>query len=409
MKNFRYLFIGLAIISLLSYFDVGQSDFVFYSVADPVSAAIAGGASLLSSIFGGLFGSSAQESANETNLQIARETNSQNYSMFHEQQNWNEKMYHEQLQDAIGLRDDERAYNTPEQIAQRLRDAGINPSAILGSSASSLVSGTMQSPPSVQGASPNPAVAARVEPYDYSPMMEGISRSINSYFENANQDADLKLKQMDLYFKFDEKIADLNQKNQNLHNSMVQGDKTEAEKDAIRANIKKIEEEIDILRKTKNSVIKQADFNAKLVENQAEEKRESARKAKAEARYQELVNEAFPGLNELQKKVLRSQISLNGASAGAQTEIGKHHKAMAKNVEQQTLTEKQKTLGQILENGIKANQFTLGQLGMSQAELDALKAGKLLETYKNHPNYRRFRQALQILDEDMPTIPLRLK
>ena len=83
-------------------------------------AIIAAGISAAGSIAGGLLGGKnnkdAQQGANDINLQIARETNQQQYQMFGEQNAFNERMYNQML-----------AYNTPAEQMRRYSDAGINP------------------------------------------------------------------------------------------------------------------------------------------------------------------------------------------------------------------------------------------------------------------------------------------
>ncbi|MBW4899554.1 hypothetical protein [Prevotella melaninogenica] len=81
---------------------------------------IASGISAVGSIVGGLLGGKAnqdaQQGANDINLQIARETNQQQYQMFGEQNAFNERMYNQML-----------TYNTPAEQMRRYSDAGINP------------------------------------------------------------------------------------------------------------------------------------------------------------------------------------------------------------------------------------------------------------------------------------------
>lgn len=85
---------------------------------DPLigSAVISGASSLLGGLFGGMSNQSQVDKANATNLQIARETNQQQYQMFQEQNSFNERMYNQM-----------QAYNTPAAQIQRYKDAGINP------------------------------------------------------------------------------------------------------------------------------------------------------------------------------------------------------------------------------------------------------------------------------------------
>ena len=81
---------------------------------------IASGISAVGSLVGGLLGGKAnqlsQQGANDINLQIARETNQQQYQMFGEQNAFNERMYNQML-----------TYNTPAEQMRRYSDAGINP------------------------------------------------------------------------------------------------------------------------------------------------------------------------------------------------------------------------------------------------------------------------------------------
>lgn len=97
------------LIGLLTY----QDSNVTFAIAPVVGAAlITGGSSLL----GGILGSKAQDKANKTNLQIARETNALNYKMFQEQNAYNKDMW-----------DLNNEYNDPSNQVQRLLSAGINP------------------------------------------------------------------------------------------------------------------------------------------------------------------------------------------------------------------------------------------------------------------------------------------
>lgn len=75
---------------------------------------IAAGGSLL----GGLFSSSGQKSANETNMQIAESQNQWNIDQ------WNR----------------ENEYNTPSAQIQRLKDAGLNPNLMYGNASSGTLS-----------------------------------------------------------------------------------------------------------------------------------------------------------------------------------------------------------------------------------------------------------------------------
>lgn len=71
---------------------------------------------LAGSIFGGLLGKKGQDSANNMNLQIARETNQANRENQEYQNEWNLNMWNRQNE-----------YNSPLAQRQRLESAGLNP------------------------------------------------------------------------------------------------------------------------------------------------------------------------------------------------------------------------------------------------------------------------------------------
>lgn len=98
------------------------------------AALISGGASLLGGLFGGKSNQSAVDKANATNIQIARETNQQQYQMFQEQNAFNERMYNQM-----------QAYNTPAAQMQRYQDAGINPYIAAGNVQTGNVQSSLQS------------------------------------------------------------------------------------------------------------------------------------------------------------------------------------------------------------------------------------------------------------------------
>lgn len=98
------------------------------------AAIISGGASLLGGLFGGKSNQSEIDKANATNLQIARETNQQQYQMFQEQNSFNERMYNQM-----------QAYNTPAAQMQRYQDAGINPYIAAGNVQTGNVQSSLQS------------------------------------------------------------------------------------------------------------------------------------------------------------------------------------------------------------------------------------------------------------------------
>lgn len=144
-----------------------------------LGAAIGAAGSVLGSLIGGGSQAAAQRRANETNLQIARETNAQNYRIFQEQQQFNENQFNRWLD-----------YSTPAAQRQRYEDAGINPYMAVGQ----LQNGTPSS--ALTSANSAPMQGAQVQP------VQGLGDALQNSIERAagvfssiissTSDADLK-------------------------------------------------------------------------------------------------------------------------------------------------------------------------------------------------------------------------
>lgn len=163
------------------------------------TAAILAGGSALSSLFGGLFGSSGQSAANKANLQIARETNAQNYKMFQEQLGFTESMWNKNNE-----------YNTPEAQMARYRSAGINPYLALSNVNNG--NATAAATPSSQA-----AVTGAPMQNEMLPLAQGISQSVNSGLSALSQVLDNEFKAVDLVTRADENLTRLSgMRKQNL-------------------------------------------------------------------------------------------------------------------------------------------------------------------------------------------------
>lgn len=166
------------IYSVITYHSDCQQAFI-----PAVTAAIIGGASnLLGTIVGGASRNKAQQDANRTNLQIARETNQQNWNMMTYQNQWNEAQNAKML-----------AYNTPSEQMKRYDQAGINPYL----AASQIVPGNQQS--QLTSAQAPAMQAAQVQPV--TGMADAIQNSISSAADSMlkiaqardiNMDSELK-------------------------------------------------------------------------------------------------------------------------------------------------------------------------------------------------------------------------
>lgn len=129
--------------------------------SDIGSAIIQGGSAVLGSVLGGLFGSNSQDSANETNLKIARENNAFNERMMNKQDALNYEAWKRQNE-----------YNTPSAQVQRLKEAGLNPYLMM-SNGNQIGTASSQNSSSMASSSGNPNMQA----YDPS---SGISNGVNA-------------------------------------------------------------------------------------------------------------------------------------------------------------------------------------------------------------------------------------
>lgn len=143
--------------------------------AQVAAAAIGGGSGLLSSLIGGIFQRNAQRSANNANIQIARDTNAQNYQIFREQNEFNKEQLNNYLQ-----------YNTPAAQRTRFEDAGINPYMALGN----MQNGNSQS--ALTSANSAPMQATQVHPEDG--MATGIQNALLNAASVMSAVSDARLK-----------------------------------------------------------------------------------------------------------------------------------------------------------------------------------------------------------------------
>lgn len=124
----------------------------------------------ISSLLGSAFGSKSQSDVNETNLQIARETNKANREQLESQQQF-----------ALDMWNKEQEYNRLSNQVSRAREAGINPSAIIGNG-SAEVAGQISNPAG------NPMIGATMQAYDPSRSFSEVGtiaeQAINGYYQN---------------------------------------------------------------------------------------------------------------------------------------------------------------------------------------------------------------------------------
>lgn len=220
--------------------------FVSDRKCNPLAAPlIAAGGSFLSGLVGGLFGSSSQSSANETNLeiarmnnevqkQLAREANQQSQQQFIANMNWLREQYY----DTDKVRRDVEAYKA----------AGLNPYALAGNSATTVGSvGT----PGMSDFKVANTEAGHVDPFflDTHDFSQGISSAVDAYFQNQlvnaqseNLSADSQQKQIDNMTRWMENIS-------RIRLTLAEGDKMLSDKNVSDETKKSIELQNKYLRK----------------------------------------------------------------------------------------------------------------------------------------------------------------
>lgn len=206
-------------------------------IIDPGTALLAaGGASVLSSLLGGLFGKSGQSSANKTNVAIANATNATNREINQEQLAYNKWALEEQ----------NRYNSAPEQVA-RLKAAGLNPALFMGTSAAGQAgSAPSYSPMGAQGTTvenENEGMSnafMSLGPSIQSAVFDTIDAEQKQKIVDAqkkNYELDAELKGVDLQTKAEMNIATLKK--------MKAEARTEEERSEIEASIKRVQQQTE--------------------------------------------------------------------------------------------------------------------------------------------------------------------
>ncbi len=265
----------------------------------------------------------SQSEANATNLQATRETNEMNY-----------KIHQEDIQHQIDMFNRTNEYNTPEQQVKRLRAAGINPSAVLGSDGQRAgVSAVMPSVPS-----PPQMIAGHVNPIDFSPSLKLLQDSVSQMFQNQNidlqnQEQRFKLLHMEEQYQLDMryKIAEIDEKIANKNLSWEQRNKLIADRN-------RIEQDIELHERIKDDLVKKYRLDNEMVQEETYKVREEKEGQRLQNDYQSILNKYLP-------KMQQSQIqSLQAATASAYADAGLK--------KQMTKTEKENTARAITEKQI---------------------------------------------------------
>lgn len=251
---------------------------------DPVTIAV-GAIAVVGTVASAVASSKAQQSANDTNVMLTRETNAQQYQIFQEQKDYQ-----------TGEREAQQEYNTPLNQRLRYEQAGINPYFALGNIDSGNT--TAQTSPAA------PALhAPQVQPnMAFADLLSGLSNQGTKYLESEALNMDNQAKRVDLEFKTTEKLLGLIRQRKEIQGMSIDNTAKQKQLSAIDLQIQTATEELDILRSTKNETKAQAkkrtlqmDLGNKSRELQNE--------------YQQFVNSMNPQQLQLLKANIRSALA----------------------------------------------------------------------------------------------------
>lgn len=294
-------------------------------VLDVVKAVASPAATLLGGLGTAAINAGAQSKANAQNIAMQRETNAQNYKMFQEQMAFNESMWNKQNE-----------YNLPVNQVERLKAAGINPSAVFGSgSVSEAGSLTAPSAPMMSAARVNPfqmdnnIVGQAVDAYNSSLLANASARKMGAETKRTEQETlfDVqsmasKLRSLEAVAKRDDALGELAR----LELSYAQ--------DSYYHRLKSLRTDIT-LQQDNHELNQEKIYNQKLLNGLAEVQLAYAPKL-SEAQ----LNQYYATVNQI-----KASISLINAN-----------KLLT---DEQRLHEIEKKTGTIIENGLKGFDFNI--------------------------------------------------
>lgn len=259
-------------------------------MAISTGAALAmGGSAILSSLLGGIFGSSSQASANRTNLEATRETNEMNKELFNQSLAWQEEMWNKTNE-----------YNSPKEAMARLRAAGINPMLSQDFGDASMPSSV--TPPTMQ--------AGHVNPVDYSWIPKMVDNGVNAFFNNqilSNEVVkganDAQISKVNAEFELSSLKYKLQQVVNDTHKSSY-----EREQAAISLNI---------LNQTQQNSVKQSQWQTDIMQKEFEKAVNDIAESKLRQEAQNIANQYAPELNEQQLRQYQANVKAAYSAAAA--------------------------------------------------------------------------------------------
>lgn len=263
--------------------------------------------------------------AQDLNVQLQNEANEQNERLFHEQLQWNEDMYNK--------------YSSPAALRKQYEAAGLNPNLMMQGAHAGNVS-TATTTPNMQ--------AAHVDAAHFNADLSSLQGITLRGAEQENIQAATQAQLLDNRYKLFEKRL-------NWQEQLSRIDKNSTEAKHIRRMIKQADVELkymdDYLNARNDAQKEQANLNRNLAKTEY-----------YKSEYQQMVNDAFPQLNQ-------AQLALFSAQSFAAYKSGIASQASANLSDEMRRHEAIKAIGTAIENGIKQNQFKLSDFNLSEAEL----------------------------------------
>lgn len=306
-------------------------DSPFVSEKHDVWTAIGSG---VSSLLGGILGNNAQKEANETNLQIARETNAMNRQLHESDIAQQERLWK--------LNNE---YNLPSNVVQRLLDAGINPATLSGGNATTPAS-------QISVPSAPQMVAPQVSPVDAlaNSVANGIPQAVNAYFQNellnkqiGEKDVDTSIKQVQLQFSTSERLLDLYDKMWTVRERMSNVKKGSVEYKKLEEEYNMLKSQHNLLKDTYGDLKERESIQNDVLRSQKENILADTILKRAQSAYQDLLSAWYPQITQSQIQVNIAQFNDLVRSAEQKVKEGK-------------LTDA-KAVSQYLQNGIDALEF----------------------------------------------------
>lgn len=346
---------------------------------------ISGGLGAIGSIVGAVGATKAQESANEQNLQIARENNATSLRIAQENNALQENM--QQANNLFNQREAEKTrafaqdmfnqenrYNSPIEQLKRYQKAGLNPAVAMTDAQAMAASGTVPS-----GASSSPSGISPSMPILTSPQMSPVPSVASSIIDNLGKVADVAVKVSqaektgadtkllkeamdDMISKWhsDALSAEANSKYQQLSTELYKkyGD-IKWNKDLLKLDgeINDIVSHIDVNRWSADKINQEIDkllYDTKLSKAQWEYAKEKAVRAK------EFVNEELNSIKSgAEAAVMNATANLRSASAAQVSAAAAHMNAVTNDY----LAHNPKDFGAYLVRAVEESGLSPAQVG----------------------------------------------